>query len=132
MNRPLLGAILLGTLTALIHLLAGGQDIATPLLAAPLEPTLKFTLYAVWHTATLSLSTSVVGWIYCLYRPAATPIGKFLGLLWCGFGLVFLAVTAAFPEYDLFWQLPQWLLLIPCGLLVLWGLRHPASTEASA
>jgi len=120
MNRPLQAAILLGGLTSLIHLLAGGQDVAAPLLAAPLAPVPKFTLYAVWHMATLSLLASVAGWIYCLYRPAGGLLGIFLGALWCGFGLVFLAVIAAFPEYDLFWQLPQWLLLLPCGLLALW------------
>lgn len=126
MNRPLLAAILLGSLTSLIHLLAGGQDVAAPLLAAPLAPAPKFTLYAVWHMATLSLLTSVAGWLYCLYRPAGAVLGIFLGALWCGFGLVFLAVSAAFPEYELFWQLPQWLLLLPCGLLALWGLRRPS------
>lgn len=130
MSRPLLAATLLGALTALIHLLAGGQDIATPLLAAPLEPTFKFTLYAVWHTASLTLLASVAGWTYCLYRPAAA-LGIFLGALWCGLGLVFLSVSAAFPEYELFWQLPQWLLLIPGGLLALRGVWRPTPNKAS-
>lgn len=124
MNHPLLAAILLGGLTALIHLLAGGQDVTAPLLAAPLETAPKFTLYAVWHMATLSLLASVAAWIYCLYQPAGAVLGIFLGVLWCGFGLVFLAVSAAFPEYDLLWQLPQWLLLLSCGLLAVWGLKR--------
>lgn len=124
MNRPLLGAALLGGLTTLIHLLGGGQDVATPLLAAPLEPSLKFTLYAVWHMASLALLASTTAWIYCLRHPAAALLGRFLGLLWIGFGLVFLAVIAAFPEQGLLWQLPQWLLLTPCGLLALGGLRR--------
>ncbi|MDD3481540.1 hypothetical protein [Azovibrio restrictus] len=98
--------------------LGGGQDVATPLLAAPLEPGLKFTLYALWHMA------STAAWLYCLRHPAAALLGRFLGLLWIGFGLVFLAVIAAFPEQGLLWQLPQWLLLIPCGLLAQGGLRR--------
>ena len=70
MNRPLLGAALLGGLTTLIHLLGGGQDVATPLLAAPLEPSLKFTLYAVWHMASLALLASTApGSTACAIRP---------------------------------------------------------------
>jgi len=100
-------------------------------LAAPLEAAPKFTLYAVWHMATLSLLASVAGWIYCLYRPAGTVLGIFLGALWCGFGLIFLAIIATFPEYALFRQLSQWLLLLPCGLLAVWGLRRPTREKTA-
>lgn len=127
MNKPLRLAVLLAAGTAAIHVLAGGDDVAAPLLATALDPTLKFTLYAVWHMATLSLLMSAGGWLYCLRAPSGPPekrlLGQFIAMLWIGFGLVFLAVILAFPEHQLLWKLPQWLLLLPTGLLAICGLR---------
>jgi hypothetical protein len=41
--------------------------------------------------------------------------------LWCAFGVVFLAVVAIQPESGWLLKLPQWVLLLPVGLLGLWA-----------
>lgn len=128
MNRPLLIAALLAASTSFIHLVAGGADIASPLLMADLDRELKFTLYAVWHMATLSLFMSTWVWMVCLFRPPSSShwrlLASFVATLWLGFGLVFLAIILAYPEQQLLWHLPQWVLLLPTGAFALWGMRH--------
>lgn len=39
----------------------------------------------------------------------------------CAFGLVFLGLVAIQPESGWLFKLPQWILLLPVGLLGLWG-----------
>lgn len=55
MNVKLLLAGLLALATTLIHIIAGGEDIASLLLATPMEEEAKLVLYAVWHMASVTL-----------------------------------------------------------------------------
>jgi len=123
-NRPLVVAALLAAFTAAVHLFAGGPDIAAPLLASTLADEPRLTLYAVWHMATVALAISALGlFVAALPRHAAAAryMVLFISVLWCAFGGVFLAVIAIQPESDLLFKLPQWILLLPVGLLGLWG-----------
>ena len=44
---------------------------------------------------------------------------QFAASLWLAFGAVFILVAATQPGSNLFFKLPQWILLIPVGLLAL-------------
>jgi hypothetical protein len=124
MNRPLVVAAFLAAFTALVHLFAGGPDIAAPLLASTLADEPRLTLYAVWHMATVALALSALAlFVAALPRHAAAAryMVLFISALWCAFGIVFLSVIAIQQEGEWLFKLPQWLLLLPVGLLGLWG-----------
>ncbi|MFC5742830.1 hypothetical protein [Dyella tabacisoli] len=124
MNKPLLCSALLAAFTAIVHILAGGVTVAAPLLASSLDLTPKLTLYAVWHlvSATLAL-TSVALLVAALprYASASRHLALFISVLWLGFGGVFIVIASIRPEEGLLLELPQWMLLLPVGLLALWG-----------
>lgn len=124
MNRSLFFAALLAALTTAIHIFAGGSDIAAPLLASTLADEPRLTLYAVWHMATVALAISAVALYVAalpLHAAAARYMVLFISALWCAFGIVFLIIVAVQPESGWLFRLPQWLLLLPVGLLGLWG-----------
>lgn len=124
MNRPLVAAALLAAFTAVIHIIAGGADVAAPLLASPLAGEPKLTLYAVWHMASVALSMSAAALVIGSlprHAHAARYLVLFVSSLWCAFGVVFLAVVAVQPETGWLLKLPQWALLLPVGLLGLWA-----------
>lgn len=84
----------------------------------------KLTLYAVWHMVSMVLALSVPAlFIGGLPRHAhaARYLVLFVSAMWCAFGLVFLGVAAIQPEAVWLFKLPQWILLLPVGLLGLWG-----------
>lgn len=127
MNRPLAIASLLAAATLFIHVLAGGADVAAPLLASALPAEARLTLYAVWHMASAALGLSAVA-LALGARPrhahAARYLVLFVAALWCAFGAVFLAVIAVQPDDGWLFRLPQWILLLPVGMLGLWGAAH--------
>jgi len=127
MNKPLTVAALLAAFTAIIHIFSGGADVAAPLLASTLADELKFTLYAVWHMVSVVLTLSAVAlFIGGLphHAHAARYLVLFVSVLWCGFGIVFLSVIAIQIESGWLFKLPQWVLLLPVGILGLWGGRN--------
>ncbi|WP_266157840.1 hypothetical protein [Dyella silvatica] len=132
MNKPLLFSAVLAAFTAMVHVLAGGVTVAAPLLASSLDLTPKLTLYAVWHlvSATLAL-TSVALLIAAFPRHASSSryLVLFISVLWLGFGGVFILIASIRPEEGLLLELPQWTLLLPVGLLALWGSIRTGNDE---
>ncbi|OQX16317.1 MAG: hypothetical protein BWK76_11785 [Desulfobulbaceae bacterium A2] len=124
MNKILLLAALLAAGTAAIHIVAGGADIATPLLASSLATEPKLTLYAAWHMVSLILVVSALalalGSLPGQVR-ACRAMVLFISVLWCSFGVLFLGIAMLHPESGGLFSLPQWTLLLPVGLLGLWG-----------
>lgn len=124
MNRLLAIAAFLAAFTAAVHIFAGGEDTAVPLLASTLAGEPKLTLYAVWHMASVTLAMSAIAlFVGSLPRHAhpARYLVLFVSALWCVFGVVFLVVATLQPEGGWLLKLPQWVLLLPVGLLGLWG-----------
>ena len=124
MNRPLTIAALLAAFTAAVHIFAGGADTATPLLASSLDAEPRLTLYAVWHMASVALVLSAAAlFVGALPRHAhaARYLVLFVSVLWCAFGVVFLAVIAIQPDSGWMLKLPQWAMLLPVGFLGLWA-----------
>jgi hypothetical protein len=129
MNRTLLVGSLLAAVTAAIHVFLGGRDIAAPLLASTLATEPRLVLYACWHGISVALVLSAVGlFLAALPRFAAQCRSMVfaISLWWLATAVIVLAIIATQPEDGLLWQLQQWTLFIPVGLLGLWNsLRSP-------
>lgn len=133
MNRLLLLAAVLAAVTTLVHIFAGGADVAAPLLASALHPEVKYTLYACWHLVSLTLGLSAGVLFWAAHRNQYQPWHKtirLVGSLWAGFGGVFLVIALACPESGGLIKLPQWILLLAVGILAWWG-SLPGSSNAS-
>lgn len=124
MNKLLFAAAILSAVTAGIHFWAGGHDVVDPLLAArDLTEAAKFTAYYCWHMVSVLLVAMSIGFGY-----AALSAGGGRAL-----AIALVALCAAFVLLSLWvgfvsglgpWQLPQWVLFLPIGLLGCLGLRQ--------
>ncbi len=123
MNQLVLASGVLAALTAAIHLIAGGKEIARPLLESTLTEQVKLTLYACWHLVSVAL---VLSSVTLLVNGAGLFVSDwtiaFISVLWLLFGVVFLAVTLLKAKPSGLLRFPQWALLIPVGALGLWGI----------
>lgn len=132
MNRQLFVAALLAALTAAIHLFAGGADVAAPLLASSLPSTPKLTLYVVWHGISVVLVFSALA-LFLAARPAHAAPARYLVLfisaVWCAFAALFVLVAVAQGDAAWFLRLPQWILLLPVGLLGLRAVMRQTGSE---
>lgn len=133
MNKFLLSASILAAVTAAIHTFVGGQEIATPLLNSQLPEEPRLTLYAVWHMATVVLALSAAA-LFAGAMPRYAVSGRsmvlFISALWLAFGAVFVIVATIEPGSGLYFKLPQWVLLLPVGLLGVLGSESNGSASA--
>ncbi|MEM7327295.1 MAG: hypothetical protein AAF437_01070 [Pseudomonadota bacterium] len=89
-NSLLLGAAAgLATFTAVIHVFAGGPRIVRPLLAADLEPQIKWLSYLCWHLGTVSTLFIAAGFAASVLDPTRTD---YAWIAMCG-ALSFVAVA---------------------------------------
>lgn len=124
MNKRLLVAAVLAAFTAVVHVIAGGADIAAPLLASTLSEEPRITLYAAWHLVSVTLVLSAAAFYMGAlprHAEASRHMVVFVSILWLCFGIVFLVVAFTQPGEGLLFKLPQWVLLLPVGVLGLWG-----------
>lgn len=125
MNRILLAAAVLAALTAGLHLFVGTPEIAAPLLNSSFPPELSYLLYACWHLVSCSLAISAGALFICALHyehQTARAMAILISCLWLSFGLVFVAVGLFGARGTLLFELPQWILLLPVGVLGLWGI----------
>jgi len=118
-----LSAGILAGVTAFIHLITGGKEVARPLLLSSIDEVAKLTLYACWHLVTVALflsSLALLGHGAGLYKSPETV--AFVGFMWLAFGAVFLVVAIGVAKPSGILRYPQWILLVTVGLLCLWGL----------
>jgi hypothetical protein len=132
MNKLLLSASILAAATTAIHVLMGGHDVAAPLLDSALAEAPRLTLYAVWHMATAALALSAAALFFGAmprHATAGRSMVLFVSVLWLAFGAVFIVVAATQPGTGLYLKLPQWILLLPVGLLGVLGCSRPLKPE---
>ncbi len=67
MNVKLLLAGLLALVTTLIHVIAGGADVVSVLLATPMDEEAKLVLYALCHMVSVTLGFSALIFIRSSY-----------------------------------------------------------------
>jgi hypothetical protein len=130
-NPLLLVSGLLAAFTAALHTFAGTPEIQEPLLRSTIPQPVSLLLYACWHLVTVALVLSAVALIWSAgpnSRTAAGALPLFVSILWLLFGLVFVAVALVFSGPSALLVLPQWILLIPVGILGLLGGRKRAQS----
>ena len=119
MNWLLIVAGVLASLTSVIHLFAGGNDVAEPLLDASLKDDVKYALYACWHFVSAFFVTSALSLLGAGFGVLPKETGWIIGVssLWVLFGLVFLFISLWVNNLEGVFRLPQWVLLLPVGIL---------------
>lgn len=121
-------AAALATFTTIIHVMGGGYEIAGPAMRSDMEEVPRLVTYVVWHMASVSLGLSAIALTAASTgqrRKQFEPLVLFISAMWASFALCFLAVIITQEGDDLFFNMPQWLLLMPVGLLGIWSVtRH--------
>ncbi|MEZ9005400.1 hypothetical protein CWN94_00030 [Vibrio splendidus] len=126
MNIWIFSSGLLALFTTLVHVFSGQIDPVRPFLKSKLDDIPKATLLACWHIVSVTLFVSslmllYVGWygIDSLYF-----LIQLLGFLYILYASVFVAVGLYFFGAKVFVKLPQWILLLPIGLLANYGAMY--------
>jgi hypothetical protein len=125
MNRPLLAATLLAAITAALHTFGGTQEIEGPLLQSNMTQEVSLMLLACWHfvTAALTLTAIALGLAIRKPNPKSMASVTLISYLWLSFGTVFILIDLLYAGPHMLLQLPQWVLLLPVGVLGLWGVN---------
>ena len=126
MNIWIFSSGLLALFATLVHVFTGQIDPVRPFLKSKLDDIPKATLLACWHLVSVTLFVSslmllYVGWygIDSLYF-----LIQSLGFLYILYASVFVAVGLYFFGSKVFVKLPQWILLLPIGLLAIYGAMY--------
>jgi hypothetical protein len=78
MNLYLMIAGLLAFAVCLIHIFAGGQGIAKPLLAVEKMPNMvRYTMYYCWHLVTITLAGMALAFVMAAQPGGARALGLF-------------------------------------------------------
>lgn len=120
-NIYLISAGILNVSTSFIHILAGQSSLVDPLIVSDLNLQLKTEWVAVWHMVTIMLLAS--SWILLnqgfVATPTRSPLVLAIGYLYIFFASDFIVVSLAYGMFA-----PQWILLLPIGLLAILGSRQ--------
>ena len=126
MNRPIAFAALGMAGTLALHGISGEITVHRPLLADAVSAEMDLYVSVLWHgiTAVFALSTAALAFA-ALQSTLQSP------LLWMIGGQT-LSIGAMFVLYGLLrtnslWVAPQWIVLVPLGLLILWTARRGAT-----
>ncbi len=134
MNRPLLLATLIATFTAALHAFGGTPEIEGPLLQSNMNQAVNLMLLACWHfvTAALTLTAIALGFALRKPNPRSMAMVTLTSYLWLSFGLVFIVIDVWYAGPQMLLQLPQWVLLLPVGILGLWGVNQAKHQQNTA
>jgi len=116
-NTYIKAAGIITLLTAFVHLIGGQMDLVNPLHNSNLEIQQKAEWIGVWHTITVFLFYTS----YLIIRAGfTTPLGnlKQIGILYILIGIPFIVSSIFYSVFA-----PQWILLIPIGVLLLLGVK---------
>lgn len=108
--------------TAAVHLFIGTPEIHSPLLDSSIPREIALLLYACWHLVSVALASSAAvlfAAAYAVNQDRWVVAVRHVGAMWLLFGLTFVAVALAFGGLPMLARLPQWVLLVPVGLLAL-------------
>ncbi len=114
----------IGLLTALIHLIGGQIGVIKPFLRCDLAAMPKATLHACWHIVTILLFASAIALLYSGVNPTSTgsnTLALFIGGQFVAYAIVFLVLALAGNWSNKLIRLPQWILLLPIGVLSIVG-----------
>ena len=123
MNLLILASGALCLFTFFVHFLLGQVNPVRPFLASNLEEVAKATLLACWHFVSVYLLCSSLILLYAGYsnQPDLIIAVRLISVSYILFAAVFITVGWYFFSFRAFKELPQWTLLLPIGLLGLFG-----------
>ncbi len=123
MNTLVMSAGALATFTTLVHLIGGQLTIVRPFLQSEAAADVKGCLLVCWHavSAYLALSAAVLIHAASSPTPQLSPLVLAISGFYVLFALLFLVIGVRFFGVKTLYKLPQWTLLLPVGLLGLWG-----------
>ncbi|MFD0798241.1 hypothetical protein ACFQZJ_12285 [Maribacter chungangensis] len=126
-NRYIKIAGTLNLLTAFLHLIAGQIDLVNPLLGSSLTLQQKGELTGAWHIVTILLFYTAFIVLQSGFRNRGDQNFqklKSLAIFYILSGIPFIGISVWFGIFA-----PQWILLMPIGVLLLFGLRKPTDDE---
>ena len=109
-------------ITAFIHVIAGHFEMVIPLLNSGLDIVPLATLYACWHMVSITLFLSSMVLLYIGLKPnklASNQIATCVGILYALYSILFIILNFKYG----FSSIPQWVLLLPIGILSLYGVK---------
>lgn len=120
-NRYLIIAGIINSFTALLHTVAGQMDLVNPLMEGNLSTQSKTEWLGVWHMVTVILFVSSY---YLIKNGFNSTKGK--SDVFQLIGILYILFSAAFIISSLYMTVfaPQWILLLPIGVLSLIGAKH--------
>ncbi len=128
-NRVIVAAAALGAFTTVLHVFGGGVSVARPIAESSMADEPRLLALSVWHMVSIVLGLSAAALAVAARPKHAVPsrfMVLFISTLWVGFGLAVMGVGLTQANGELFWKLPQPILLIPVGVLGFWGTLRTA------
>jgi hypothetical protein len=107
--------------SALVHTILGQVDLVNPLLESNLSTQVKGEWVGVWHIVTIILFATSIPLLKAAFKKienSQIDLLKFIAWLYILFALAFIVVSIWYFIFA-----PQWVLLLPIGLLTLIGLK---------
>lgn len=120
----LAAALAVALVTLAIHVVAGGREIARPMLGGDLDPIIRHTLYMVWHFVTLLIIALAAAFAAGLYRPRYRVAARAAALFMAAGAAMTFAIIA-YLGIGIF-ELPQWILFVAMAGFGLYGARPQA------
>ena len=112
---------LINLFTAVLHTIGGQFDLVSPLMSSNLIDQAKAELIGVWHMITIFLFLTS----YILIKTGTgktenlpTELVKYIGYLYIIFSVPSIATSIMYKLLA-----PQWILLLPIGGIVLYGMK---------
>lgn len=120
-NTYWLIAGILNSVTALIHTIGGQFDLVNPLTASNLTTEQKGQWFGGWHIITITLFLTSYILIKNVYKPNQNERAtiKYIGLAYILFSVPFM-LSSLMNQL----LIPQWILLLPIGLLTIIGNKN--------
>lgn len=125
-NKFFMAAGVMAIFTSILHTFSGTLEIYAPLFESTIDQRVMLLLYVCWHIVTVFLILSAIFLILCAKsndKKSSTALVFFISIVWIASGLVFVVVSMIYLGLSGIVILPQWILLIPVGIVGLLGCR---------
>ena len=128
-NKYWLIAGIVNIVTALLHTLGGQIDLVNPMLRSNLENQVKAEWFGAWHMVTIILFATS----YLILKNAIVEFQKKQIELMKYIGVLYILLSIPFCISSVVYKLlaPQWILLMPIGGLVLYGVKKYSNNSQS-
>jgi hypothetical protein len=125
MNRPIAAAALGMAATLALHGIGGEFTVHRPLLADAVTAEMDLYVSVLWHGLTAIIAISAVALTYAaVQKTPSKALLLIIGGQTLAVGLMF--ILFGLTRTSSLFVAPQWIILVPLGLLILWTARRGA------